>query len=410
MTALPDIATIAIACAALAALGAVLAKLLAMAGLVGGVRAAGVLGGAAAGILLGAGVLGRTAPDLHDRWFVGGAAQREALRELESRQTADLAALRAADITPVAIEEQVAQHAIERAPLETALDGARDKHALALAGVGAAALVGALCIVGLAVGRRGGGAPDADGDLAVAVGLSSVVVATLPAAAVAFLLTSADAREALAFGAAGAIGGTALAGRFALAPSGRNRRVGQSAAVAALVGGALIAGAAQGGLLATSVLIGVALSLVAPLLLALGGPARRRAEAVAFVGFTPLVVALLLVRLDPATLLADRLFWIGAITSTILHHDGRWLGAWLPWRLFGDARARRESWRRSGAILESGVGMTQCAAAMALVYAGALPPELGAGLVVSAIVIEMSAPIRQAAAAWMDRGFGAMAD
>ncbi|MFG0276121.1 MAG: hypothetical protein ACF8QF_13800 [Phycisphaerales bacterium] len=407
MTALPDIATVAVACLALAGLGALLAKILAMAGVVGGVRAAGILGGAAAGLLLGAAVLGQAAPDHYERWFLGGAAQRDALHALVSRQQADIAALRAVDITPVAIEEQVAQHALERAPLEAALAEARSNHALAIAGVGAGAFVLAMIVAGLAVGRRGGGAPDADGDLAIAAGLSSVVVATVSAGAVAFLFAPLDVREALAFGAAGAVGGTALSGRFLLAPAGRNRRVGQSAVVAELVGSALVAGGARGGLLATSVLIGVALSLVAPLLVAVSGPARRRAEAVAFVGVAPLVVAVLVVRLDPTALLADRLFWIGAIASAILHHDGRWIGAWIPWRFFGDEPARSEAWRRSGAVLESGVGMTQCGAAMALVYAGALPASLGAGLVVSAIVIEMAAPIRQGAAAWMDRGFGA---
>jgi len=402
----PDIVQILIGALALAGVGLALAKLLAVAGIPGGVRAAGALGGAAAGALLGAGVLGKAAPETHQRWWLGGVEQRAALDDLDAQQAADLAALRAADASPIAIEEQVAAHVGERAPLEAALAEARGRHAFAVGGVGGAAIIAALTLAGLASAGRGGGARDGDGDLAIAAGLSSVVVATLGAGLIALWLAPVGMREALAFGAAGAVGGTAFSGRFLLSPCGRVRRVSQSAAVAALVGGALVAGAGRGGLLATSVLIGAAVSLAASLLIALGGRARRRAEAAAFVGVGPLVAGLALVQVDPSSLATDRAFWVGAIASAILHHDGRWLGAWLPWRLFGDEKARAESWRRSSGLLESGVGLTQCGAATALAYAGALPVSLAAGLVVSAIIIEMTAPIRERAAAWMDRGFG----
>ena len=52
--------------------------------------------------------------------------------------------------------------------------------------------------------------------------------------------------------------------------------------------------------------------------------------------------------------------------------------------------------------MESGVGLTQCGAATVLVYAGVLPASLAAGLIVSAIVIEMTEPVRERAAKWMD--------
>jgi len=386
--------------------GAAFAALLAGGRILGGLRSAGVAGGIVAGVMLGPGVLGGAASDLHERLYLGGAEQRRAMEQLERRQAADIAALRASDVTQIAIDEQIAEHVRQRAPLEMDLAETRDLHTGALGALAAAGLIAGLLCCGLASPRRRGTAPDGDGDIALGAGLSSVVVASLSCAGLALWLTSAGVRESLAFGAAGGVGGAALGGRLLLAPAGRARRVGHSALVAVLTGGALVAGAGRGGVLATALLIGAALSIAAPMLVAPGPRGRRRFEGAAFLLCAPPVVSLALVRADPSALAADGTFWIGALICVVCSHDGRWIGAWIPWRLFGAGAARAQAWRRSGAILDSGVGLTQAGAAALLLHTGALPQALAAGVIIAALVIELAAPLRSAAAKWMDRGFG----
>ncbi len=60
-----------------------------------------VVGGVAAGLLLGPTILGRVAPDLHDAVFAGGVQEQLELRRIISRQGADRLAAEAAGVAAV---------------------------------------------------------------------------------------------------------------------------------------------------------------------------------------------------------------------------------------------------------------------------------------------------------------------
>lgn len=109
-------------------LTAVAATLLTLLLRAAGLGRAAVLGGLLAGTLVGATVLGRAAPDAYQRYFVGGVAQRDALRHLRRGHGADLTALRAADVSPAAADELMARQHTELLAATTALDSAVQAH------------------------------------------------------------------------------------------------------------------------------------------------------------------------------------------------------------------------------------------------------------------------------------------
>lgn len=95
-----------------------------------GVVRPAIAGGVLAGSLVGATVLGRTAPATFERWVSGGAAEREAMESLRSRQGADLTVLQATGVTGAALAELAARHAAERADALKRLEAARQRHRL----------------------------------------------------------------------------------------------------------------------------------------------------------------------------------------------------------------------------------------------------------------------------------------
>ncbi len=93
-----------------------------------GLTRAAIVGGLLAGVFVGATVFGRAAPDVYERWFVGGGAEREALEQLRSRQGADIEALQATDISEVAIDELLARQRPEREQAMAAHEAAMHQH------------------------------------------------------------------------------------------------------------------------------------------------------------------------------------------------------------------------------------------------------------------------------------------
>ncbi len=120
MTALEPI----LALMAVAGLAALLALLLRAAGL----SRTAVLAGLIAGSLAGATVFGRVLPEWHERLFVGGGAERQAVEHLRGRQGADLAALAATGVSDAATLEMKARHADESAAALAAYESARAAH------------------------------------------------------------------------------------------------------------------------------------------------------------------------------------------------------------------------------------------------------------------------------------------
>ena len=87
-----------------------------------------VVGGAVAGILLGPSIFGRIAPEAFEEAFVGGGQQRRTLESLRRRQGADVLASDVAGLEEPALEAMLQRHQEERAPLEEALEEARWDH------------------------------------------------------------------------------------------------------------------------------------------------------------------------------------------------------------------------------------------------------------------------------------------
>ncbi len=71
-----------------------------------GLARAAVAGGLVAGALAGATVFGRISPERHEHFFVGGAAERQAIADLRGRHGADLTALKEVDVSEAALEER----------------------------------------------------------------------------------------------------------------------------------------------------------------------------------------------------------------------------------------------------------------------------------------------------------------
>ncbi|MEM8836027.1 MAG: hypothetical protein AAGD00_09430 [Planctomycetota bacterium] len=100
---------ITVALAALSLASIAFALLLRRAGIPGRARAAAVVGGTVIGLLAGPSVLGRTAPDLYEAVFLSGASERVEAEAAHGERRAMVAALRASDVSPVALDEQTAE-------------------------------------------------------------------------------------------------------------------------------------------------------------------------------------------------------------------------------------------------------------------------------------------------------------
>lgn len=86
--------------------------------------------GLIAGTVLGPTVAGRLWPTMFERTITGGVEQRQVLLDLEADYTAGLQGLRAADVSPVAIDEFTAEYERVRTAAEASLDRAVKNHAI----------------------------------------------------------------------------------------------------------------------------------------------------------------------------------------------------------------------------------------------------------------------------------------
>lgn len=87
-----------------------------------------VVGGAVAGILMGPAIFGRIAPEAFEKAFIGGFEQRQALDSVRRRQGADMLAAQTAGLDEEAMMEMDRRHRAERAPVEEKRDEARWEH------------------------------------------------------------------------------------------------------------------------------------------------------------------------------------------------------------------------------------------------------------------------------------------
>jgi hypothetical protein len=385
-----------------------------------------VVGGAVAGILLGPSILGRIAPEVFEEAVVGGFEQRQALESLRRRQGADVLAARTAGLDEEAMIELDVRHRAEREPLEEKLrearwefqqpmriavsvvivltllgggwrgvrEGDRRQGLIAPLSIGAwsSLLPGALAYFGMTWLWRHPPAPSLLAAAAVAIG--------------PWVLTTADRESAdeAEFGGARMI---QTAGRIASV----------IAIGAAFVALAMTRGAA--GVLWCLPLLALPLGWLAP---GKRGRPRRwgresfsqekgsgvvfRAEAeetaqsgalrgsgsfpgaVLEIILVPLLAACVGMKID---IYAHFAFW-PIVVFILLSGDGRWLGALMGALLPGGRRGMRTMRLVMGSMA---CGPTQLAAAAVAAHTWAMPESIAYALLLGAVYIEMSTPLRR---------------
>lgn len=387
----------------IAAPASALAWVLRRAGVPGGAPSAGLVAGLFIGLVAGAGVAGRAWPQWHQRVVVGDAAQARALGELRQRHVGELAALRAAGVTPVAIQEHLTLQAQEVAPLRAAARDAAQNHRarlddLALAILAAHVLMLMPTIVPrrarhwsrtlAAVARTSGRAPLA--------GLAAVAIGAVPPAIVAHVVLGASPVGALGLGLAMSLPGLALSLRPAP----------YVAAAAGLVGGALAIVALAWTIALSLVVVAAALGLM----IALGREggvsrrARRTLSTAALLVTLPACVALLTVRLDLAELWAahaNAMAW-GLVVALLWSGDGRWTAWWIAWRLIEPQGTRARRWTISTGPVNCGAGLAQAGTVLALAAAGQIDDALIAVGLAGALAVELLSGARSWLAPLMD--------
>lgn len=386
----------------LAALAAALLPAIALAWLMragrllgGGASVCAVVGGLIAGVLVGPGVLGRVAPDLYEAVFTGAVAERETRQRLGREQAIEVAVMRSSDVTSEALTELQEMHA-------RAMAGPADAERRALAdradtinavGVGLAAAALILPYLLRAAGASRRAMPPIDRLTARSAGLLTFA---LPAGAVAAAmvgLLGMDWRLAAAFGGAAATGWAA--------PGLRARRMGRLArepktdqASSAALGGAMLlsAGATSAVWLAIGAIPGLAG------LRRIGGSrfprrVRRALHAAVYAVIAPGVCAAAAMRVDPYTLIGagGAALWIAIAIAVVASTDGRWCGATLAWLAADAKRGIGPAMERATAHLASGVGVAQCALALALAALAGLGEAPIFALLIGAALAELSA-------------------
>ena len=375
--------------ALLAAASLAVAWLLRRAGLPG----AAAIGGILAGLVLGPGVLGRFAPQTHDRLFGQAPAELAAWRQAERAVEATEFAVGSSGADPESaraqVESLVARSEARRAEWTAAAERARTPW------VAVAAVLAALVIVaggtrhaeavgdvgrGILLGGWNAGLPAA----MVAVGLGwlgepawspTMFAAMAAVAAGAWPLDEVDratARDSAPGGLAMAWVAARTANVVAIALFAAAAITASHPLAAALI-------AALGGTFVISALFG---SRLVPASLA----------TVLVGGAVPVLAALAAVRVEP--FLDVR--WGVLILLAVVAEDGRWIGAtlgtWLPGGVpFLGAM-------RLGLVAVPAAPMMLAFVAVSL-SAGLLAPAAGAGLLVGVLLIEGLAPVRHRMAA-----------
>lgn len=376
----------------------------------GGRPSAALIGGVLAGVACGPGVLGLAAPAFYERTILGGSTERAALSAAEDRHAEDAAALRDSGVSPVAVDELIAQHARARIDLERALAEAEHRQAQA----GAAAALGAFVAAALAsamVRRRRHIERSTPGELVDGSGVIAGWAAGLMAGLVAGLTTAALARWLLGMPLGAAVGlGGAIAGGSLLTgvPMRWTPEIGRTPAARAMAGGLTLTalagvgwaiwthtggGAASGGWGAWGPWmgwIGLALAWAVGSRLGMDRPprgARRAARwAVLWVG-VPLIAAELAVRVEWGALLHGPWPLLLLGLAALACGDGHGLGGWLGLKSLAPARVRREPGLLTIEVLARGVTATSIAVMLALVAAGVVNPGDHPGAAASALIL-----------------------
>jgi len=354
----------------------------------------GATAGLIAAILLGPDVLGRTAPDFFERSFTGGRIERQNLERTLRTHAAELLAAETAGVDPDAIDEILTRQDAEQTRNFNELRRAHQE-----VRTFRGRIIGALVFLLLLFSIRRHGPPDPRVRLAAAnIGLFS---AALPASIAAAVLTLTGQPLAMILAcaaplAAGGIprnrldrdiGDQAEESGFSLmADAGR---------IATLLSIPLAILAVRFAALDPLVLLWPLLGIPAGLLLPRTGGSAGIARAE-----PPWVVPALLASVIALTgsMIAPLLdAGIGTLIGLmLLTTDGRWLGAVLGAILPGGRRTLPSMRLAAGAMAAA---PAQVSLTAMLFLSGVLQPAHAIGLLVGAVLAEITAPLRRRAAA-----------
>lgn len=372
--------------------GGVFALVLRFAGLGGSVRAAGVVGGVIAGVLLGPLVMGRAMPEWHGALVTGGVEERIALEASSSRHRADVSAQQALGADEEAIEAAESDWEEERRALEDALIAAtemRDGEVRFVYAALAGALLGPMLAASVAalMARRRGMLTT----VAVSGGAGAVMLAALLPMGVAAFGFKEGVGVAAAFGLVMATLGcwwNAAVRVRAIGAAGLAVGVG---AMCALVGASvgvevvLIA-------IATAAMVGVVCwwECVG----GRGSGGRRRWEWIPGLVVMPMLVGVVVARLDPAAVGLDVRFMVASVLMVLFAADGRWMSISLVWRLLAGRGSGVRAWMDGARLVNGGAGMAQSAMLALALAGGLLDAALAASAIVGVFAIELMPGLR----------------
>jgi hypothetical protein len=391
----------------LAPAAALLAWMLRRGRMIGGPAAAGIVGGAIAGVLLGATVLGKAAPDAYTSIYVGGIGERVALIGAQRAVERELAALTASGVTPEAVREH-------RQSAEPKLAAYADRFAgaqrLRSQSIDAAGMLLGCAVLALGAGWAGRTRRRPMTGGAIAAGFGMVLGAGVPVFCCAAWLGGFSHSGAWALAASVGVGSawpTAGARRFGAA--GRSPETDAGALVALLIGLAAIVMAvlSVNGIRSFSgawsvVFVIVAIGAGAWRVRARRPRSQRRALSLCHGVVTPTLTAVCVATIDWPGTLVTRACIVASVAALLFASDGRWFGAWLGWRIFGDADARESAWRRSAAALANNVGAVSIGVG-ALGRGGGLVDDAGMiAVLAGALLVESTSGLRRRFAGRLD--------
>jgi hypothetical protein len=379
----------------------VAASWLRAAGTPGGWPAAGILGGIAAGLMLGSTLLGRLGPTLYEQIYPGGAEQGSQLDLMKSKHVGEIALLHKIGATQASIVEQQQVHQRELQPLQDAYESAIATQSTRWTII-SVALACAWFLFGSVGSAKRSRCDEKPSFAPIASGVASALLAGIPTLLLARWLLHADFASSVTLACVFGAGGILTETRTRLLrPAGRLPSVDFAGAVAlafALL--ALISVNQHPGVIALVTASAIAITI--RLKVRLNRHARRVVRGIAMGAILPAMSALAIARVDVIALASNQTVLIALIITAFLASDGRWLGGWLGWRTLGDQTHCRQAWSRSAAALAAGTGGSQLAIALV-----AFPPSTAATNMLSiavfaALLLELVHPLRQRISLAMD--------
>ncbi|HVZ93451.1 MAG TPA: hypothetical protein VG797_02975 [Phycisphaerales bacterium] len=366
---------------------------------------AAIVGGVVAGLLLGPGIFGRVYPARYEALYVGGVAERNELDDLRARQAADLTALRAAGVTPVAVEEAVAGHKAERAPVEVKLSAARAGFSKRVGLIGAAAVMLGVCLSGVFGSIRQirkTTRTNAGVVRAIKTGVAALALAAAPWVAIGLFSPGSSSVVALStvFSIPALIaadrGNNATARRAMLFPG-------------AMMSAIAIAGFADVKLVALVIILATVAGPFLPVSWVRRG--RRAVMQLLLFVLVPFLACFAMLSIDVREVGHRAEFWALGIAALLLAADGRWFAVWAAGKMArmppaGGASVRGSwGWSRAARIaVGPGVGAVMIGGAILFHAGGKLSDAAVVAAVIGAVAAETTRGLRESVARMMDAG------